>query len=128
MVLVGFGLLERRLTTLTNHDESRQEDCFERNDQRERLPWALFEDNHPHGEEERWRYTKLIDPANAVILSAIAELSIPWQPPPVQNSDSAYPPARGAPDVEVAVRTGGRRSGYYRERERPKPSIVIMRR
>ncbi len=48
-VVVRFGLLERGLTVLTNHDERREKDCLERDDERQRGPRTRLDDDHPHG-------------------------------------------------------------------------------
>jgi hypothetical protein len=50
-VVVGLGLLERRLAVLADHHERRQEDRLERDDQRQRLPRAFLEKQHPHREQ-----------------------------------------------------------------------------
>src|SRR5262249_22658957 len=50
-VVVGLGLLEGCLAVLADHHEGRQEDRFQRHDERKRRPGALLEDEHPQREE-----------------------------------------------------------------------------
>jgi hypothetical protein len=50
VVVVGLLLLERRLAVLADHHERRQEDRFQRHDERERRPRALLDRQHPDRE------------------------------------------------------------------------------
>jgi hypothetical protein len=51
-VVVCLRLLECRLPVLADHHERRQEDRLQRDDQGERRPWTLLEDDHPHDEHD----------------------------------------------------------------------------
>ena len=52
-VVVGLLLLELRLPVLPDHHEGRQEDRLERDDEGQRRPGAVLEEDHPQAESDR---------------------------------------------------------------------------